>query len=125
MGPALQLSDELVALVWEALTGESPGEAPAMPVGRLAERLAEEGWDAARLAQRAAGEMTAGRAWPTPIPARRRGGIGAAQVLAAIRATREAMGLVEDVRLRDATMPLSPGDRALIAERPPHHGAVG
>lgn len=123
------MSETLAGLVWEALTGQS--DAPltvggtTVRVDEVAARLGAAGWDRQRLAEHAAGERSAGRTWPKPIPVTRRGGIGAAQLAAAIRAVRERLGPVEEVRLRDSTQPLGVADRALLAERPPHHGSVG
>ena len=91
----------------------------------IAGALADAGWTADRIAAMRDEHRTAGQGWPAAIPAAARGGIGAAQLLAVSRAVLEALGVTPEVRVRDSRVPANPRDRVLMADRPPHHGAVG
>jgi len=114
----------LVALVSWALTGEeAPGE-DATPAGIVA-ALARSGWDAARITGDRDEQRAAGQAWPRLPDANRRAGVGSAQLHTVAQAVCHELGLDARPRVRDWTMPLSQHDRALLAERPPHHGSVG
>lgn len=112
-----------------ALTGQLAEPPGAQPSGRpedLLAALAALGMDADRLDAIRAGRVGAGQPWPVPVPAELRQGLGPAQLLATIQACREMLGLRQrQARVRDASAPLDPGDRRLLAELPPHHGLVG
>lgn len=112
-------------LVARSLTGESvPTGVPGDPAAIVA-ALARAGWTPEALATRRSSELSAGRRWPTPVPAAERRGIGAAQLHVTTVAVLEALGMGPEKRLRDRSTPLSPRDQALMADRPPHHGNVG
>lgn len=121
---------ELAGLVARSLTGEdalpstSPGSGATRPP-QIAEALVAAGWSSERIAAVREASSQAGRPWPLPVPAPLRGSVGAAQLLTASRAVAEQLGVGAEVRLRDSSVPLSPRDRALLTERPPHHGNVG
>lgn len=114
----------LVALVSWSLTGDQvPGE-EATPLG-IVGALSRAGWDAGRIAGRRDRERAAGRPWPQLPDAQRRRGVGSAQLHALVLAVCGELRLGPRPRVRDWGMPLSQRDRALLAERPPHHGSVG
>lgn len=91
----------------------------------IAAALTAAGWGREKVAAARRDALAADRPWPFMVSAAERGGVGAAQLLAASRLVAEHLGVGAEVRLRDASMPLSPHDRALLNERPPHHGNVG
>lgn len=126
---------ELACLIAWSLTGENalpagvPGSGrPATDssqLAQIAEALVAAGWNSQRIAAVRETSMEAGRSWPLAVPAEARGEIGAAQLLTASWAVAEELGVGAEVRLRDSSAPLSPRDRALMKDRPPHHGNVG
>jgi len=88
--------------------------------------LALNGWPVDRLAARQTAEIQAGRRWPAVIPRECRGGRSPAQVAGGVADVVRRLGLDHaPAALRCAGTPLDEGDRRLLAERPPHHGAVG
>ncbi len=116
-------------LVVRCLTGEdalagSPAARSAHPA-TIAAGLQAAGWPAERMVTVRDARQAAGLGWPQLVPAEERGGIGAAQLLAVCRAVLVLLGIGPESRLRDRAQELSPHDRALMADRPPHHGTVG
>lgn len=121
-GPGRRLAD----LVGLSLTGATVSLAGRADDARsIARALLDAGWSAERLLALRDAELAEGRPWPAFISAVDRENVGAAQLHFATQAVLEELGVGPQVRLRDHRQPLSPGDRALMAERPPHHGAVG
>jgi hypothetical protein len=116
-------ASDLLAL---ALTGEDlvlPGGLDA-PSAVLA-GLAGLGWPPTRLRAYAASRRDAGLPWPLPVPGERLRQVGPAQWYAALRAVCAALAVdVQPVRPSRRTT-LTPDERRLIAEAPPHHGLVG
>ena len=107
------------ALVGERLDfGVQKAPEPASLVAELGGR----GWPVDRVhglaAQRAAGEQP----WPFPVPDALRGGLGAAQFQAALAACRDLLGLTGEARAPSTRTDLSPAERRLLADVPPHHG---
>lgn len=122
-------SDALVRAICLALTGREPAAAPDAAgslSGRVAEVLAASGLGVQAVVALRAERRAAGLAWPFPVPADERPGIGAAQLRASVKEVCDGLGIgTAPTRVRDAAMPKSAGDARLEAERPPHHGAVG
>ena len=112
------------AIGW-ALTGQRlPDAPPGWAADDLAAWLADQGWDAARLRIHRDETRNDGEAWPTPVPAILRGGLGAAQFAAALSQVVAALELDPPI-LRDASTPPGVADQRLLADVPPHHGPVG
>lgn len=113
----------LVSLIVHALTGEvtdlASGESEPIEV------LIELGWSVERIQGYRDARLATGQSWPVSIPAAERGRIGAAQLHAACQVMLAELGLAPVARTRDRSVPLSTHDRALLADRPPHHGTVG
>lgn len=117
-GPGVSLPE----LVGRALTGEGLGLDESMAIGQIAAGVRRAGWDGARISALRDRRRLAGLPWPIPVPAAQRGTIGAAQLLSAAQLVARQLGVQAPTRVRDARMPLSSRDAALIADRPPHHG---
>lgn len=112
---------ELTAVVFWALTGETPVEEQA--TGDLRVILRANGWGPDRLARLKHDRQRSGLAWPLPMTSLPPG-IGAAQALAAVKRAVAELGLDEDRRVRRPAV--SDADtRRLLDEVPPHHGSVG
>ena len=116
------------AIGW-ALTGRwlpDDAAAPGWAAPSVVAWLAEHGWDGERLAGRRARARSDGQAWPAAVPAAWRGGLGAAQFAAALRAVVAELRLDHEAPLlRDPTAPPGRDDQRLLNEVPPHHGRVG
>lgn len=91
----------------------------------IARMLRDAGWSSTRLAELRDARHAAGQGWPMLVPAADRGDVGAAQLFSATQTVLELLGAGPQARLRDHHQPLGMRDKALQAERPPHHGAVG
>lgn len=122
---ALPARPTVAGLVRWALTGEDATADPATDPAEIAGWLRVSGWDAARLIGFRDVRWAAGLGWPLHIPAEDRGEVGAAQLHTITRAVLDEIGVAPTPRLRDRSTPLSQHDRALLADRPPHHGSVG
>ncbi len=113
-----------------ALTGAwldlSPDPAAGFPdpvsgADGLLALLAAAGWTRDRIADHASAEQTAERAWPHHIPHDRRGGLGAAQIHAALASARTALGLDGTLATRPSGRTrLNADERRLLADVPPH-----
>ncbi|MDR0784001.1 MAG: hypothetical protein LBE83_09640 [Propionibacteriaceae bacterium] len=106
-----------------ALTGEdlSLGESEI----DLLARLAEAGWDTARIQAHAQSRWLNEQAWPHPLPEGSLTTVGAAQWYAALTSLRQELAL-DVVRLPPSKrQTLTPDEQRLQAELPPHHGPVG
>lgn len=106
--------DQAVAF---ALTGVDVGEGG----GDWRDRLAALGWTTARIAQHVRQCREENVPWPHAVPAEARGGIGAAQVLAAVASVASEFSSPE-VGMRSVGQVLTADERRLLAEVPPHHG---
>lgn len=109
-----------------ALTGTEPAlpDAAEPEPAALAAALAEAGWPADRIAAHALATLTGGGVWPHPIPAALRVGCGAAQLAAALGATRQLLGLTTfETRPPSAPRRLDRDEERLMREVPPHHGS--
>lgn len=115
----------LARLIGLSLTGVDLPLAEADSAQQVAAELTLAGWDAERIAGVRAARASAGAPWPLPVDPTIRGAVGAAQLHTACQAVIAELGLVGPARLRDRHAELAPRDRALLAERPPHHGSVG
>ena len=115
----------LAGLVGRALTGRPVPLPPVAAVPQIASALCAAGWSGDRLGAIRAARLGAGQPWPFPLTAAERGDIGAAQLHSAVQAVEAELGLGPVVRLRDRHVEPDARDRALQAERPPHHGSVG
>lgn len=93
--------------------------------GAIAEMLSEAGWTTERISALRDQRRNAGLGWPMMVPASQRAGVGAAQLHAVVQSVLDHLGVVPQVRVRDSSLPEGPRERALMAERPPHHGSVG
>ncbi|HEX5336687.1 MAG TPA: hypothetical protein VFW55_12450 [Propionicimonas sp.] len=90
----------------------------------LLEDLEAAGWPSSRLGEHARERAAAEFAWPHAVPAALRAGCGAAQLAAALRATRELLGLTTlEVRPPSGRLKLNPDEERLMREVPPHHGS--
>lgn len=118
----------LGGLVARCLTGEPALVGPAAQLvepSEIAAALAEAGWSPERLLGVRDERQAAGLGWPMLMPADERGDWGLAQLHASSRLVIAELGLTSPARVRAGGEPLSPRDRALLADRPPHHGTVG
>ncbi len=108
-----------------ALVGSDLGlpDAPAPQPDAVRAALADAGWDADRLAAHVAECRAAGEPWPHPVPDALRRGLGAAQFHAVLAALRHDLGL-EGLEPRGPSRrtTLTPDERRLLADVPPHHG---
>lgn len=107
------------ALAW-ALVGErlELGVRERPDIGVLLAELAERGYDRDRVAAIARDAST----WPFPVPDADRAGLGPAQLSAAVRAARQALGLEAlEVRPRSGRTALDGDERRLLADVPPHY----
>lgn len=107
-----------------ALTGaDLPLGGQAAPdLDAFARQLDEQGWDAERLGAHAR-EAAASGPWPHPVPDALRAGLGAAQLHAAIAGARARFGLeVLTVLPPSRRTALTPDERRLLADVPPHFG---
>jgi len=120
-----EASAQLTGLVARALTGESVELGAARSVRELGAALQDAGWGSDRLVELRDSRRAAGLAWPFALTTVERGGVGAAQLQSAIQIVLDELGVVPRSRVRDRDAPLSARDRALLADRPPHHGSVG
>ena len=103
-----------------ALTGEEldPPTSSAPNPGALLAQLADAGWARVRIAEHA----HAASGWPHPVPDALRAGLGAAQLHAAIGATRHRLGLdVLTVLPPSRRIRLDADERRLAADVPPHY----
>jgi hypothetical protein len=90
----------------------------------LVDELAAAGWPASRVGEHARERAGAESAWPHAVPAALREGCGAAQLAAALRATRELLQLTTlEVRPPSVRSMLNPDEERLMREVPPHHGS--
>lgn len=120
-----EASVQLAGLVARALTGESVELGAVRSVRELGAALQDAGWGSGRLVELRDGRQAAGLAWPFALTTVERGEVGAAQLQSAIQIVLDELGVVPRSRVRDRDAPLSARDRALLADRPPHHGSVG
>lgn len=91
-------------------------ERPDVPA--LVAELSARGWDRERVAAIAHGTSP----WPFPLSAADRAGLGPAQLFAALREARRALGL-ESLRVRPPSgrTRLDADERRLLADVPPHY----
>ncbi|MGB7961657.1 MAG: hypothetical protein WCF12_01670 [Propionicimonas sp.] len=109
------------ALVGVELAVDEPGQPDP---DALAKALVADGWTGDRIAARARARLQAGMPWPHPVPEALRRGCGAAQLLAALGATRAALGIATLVtRSPSVRTRLTPDEVRLVREVPPHHGS--
>ncbi|MDI9629125.1 MAG: hypothetical protein QM286_11385 [Acidobacteriota bacterium] len=120
-----EASAQLAGLVAQALTGESVELGAVRSVRELGAALQDAGWGSDRLVELRDVRQAAGLAWPFALTTVERGEVGAAQLQSAIQIVLDELGVVPRSRVRDRDAPLSARDRALLADRPPHHGSVG
>lgn len=113
----------LASLIIESLTDEHV-TVDQLGAQDIVNQLVELGWDAERLQAARDASLASGQRWPRFIPAARRGEVGAAQLNAATAEVLQLMGVGPHSRVRQAGEP-DARDRALMADRPPHHGTVG
>lgn len=114
----------LAELVAWCLTGQSDllhADQQTEPA-KIAKALEVAGWSSARIQTIRDAAIGAGDSWPFVVPSAARGRLGAAQLLAASKVVAAELGISPEVRLRDRGMALDARDRALLADRPPHHG---
>lgn len=117
----------LGTLVVRALTGATwrPEQVADGDSVGVSGALLAAGWTRDRLIAHRDAELAAGRVWPAAVPASERGEVGAAQLKAATTQVLTELGVTPMRKVRDRSVPLSSHDRVLMADRPPHHGAVG
>lgn len=109
------------ALVGEQLEVDEPGRPDP---DALAEALVARGWTGDRIAAHAQARLAAGLPWPHPVAVALRQGCGAAQLQAALGATRVALGIATLVtRNPSVRTRLTPDEVRLLREVPPHHGS--
>lgn len=102
-----------------ALVGErldlGTQERPDIPA--LLADLAALGWDRDRIVALAHRTPL----WPFPLTDADRAGLGSAQLHAAVREARRALGLEVQVRPRSPRTVLDADERRLLADVPPHY----
>jgi len=107
-----------------ALTGERL-RMPAVPRPDAAQLLAAldaQGWTQDRIAAHARSLSDASQPWPHQVPDDLRAGLGAAQLRAALGEARRRLGLTSlETRPPSQRTSLTPHERRLLAEVPPHH----
>ena len=118
-------SVRVAGLVARALTGEPIELGAVRSAGELAAALQDAGWDVGRLVELRDRRRAAGLAWPFVLTAAERGAVGAAQLHSMVQLVLDDLGIVPRAMVCDWDAPLSARDRALLADRPPHHGNVG
>ena len=75
------------------------------------------------LRREVAAHRASGAAWPHPVPTALRAGLGPAQFAAALAGLLNRLGLGSaEGSLTVADRPLSPAERRLAEDVPPHHG---
>ena len=119
----------LAATCAEALVGPGVQLAGSRDDGTPQELLAElaaQGWDSSRIREARRECRALGRRWPVELPDERIRAVGFARFQAWMAECIRLLGIDSvDAGVRDAHMPLDAEDRRLLADRPPHHGAVG
>lgn len=118
----------LTRVVAYQLTGEWLDVTDAQPLPSpdlIARTIHEAGWSSARLNHRRAQTIEDGHRWPFAYPHARDTGIGFSQLWAITGEVIRLLQIGPVVRLRDTHQPLDARDRALLDQRPPHHGSVG
>ena len=109
------------ALVGEEFHLDEPGRPDPEA---LAASLATLGWTGERVRDLALTRAASGLPWPHPVPPQLRQGCGAAQLSAALAATRAALGITTlDTRPPSGRTALTPDEVRLLREVPPHHGS--
>lgn len=112
------------AAIGYALVGEELLLAePAQPdPARLVADLVAAGWDAGQIRAYASAAAAAEQPWPHQIPARLRGGCGAAQLYAALGRTRALLDVVTlETRGPSARTRLDADEQRLLRDVPPHY----
>lgn len=112
----------------EAVNGGPDSDATPLTAASLAVWLAGQGWDGARIAEHRDQCRAEHQIWPhrlDPVLAEAITGQFARQheLLRGVRALLGLDGLVPTTAHQDG--PLTRDEARLVAERPPHHGAVG
>lgn len=115
----------LGSMVARALTGRSLDLGSATSPATMVAELGAAGWGAAELIELRDRRHAAGEPWPFVVTSADRGTVGAAQLHSAVSAVLNELGVGSSTRLRNQHVPRSARDEALLADRPPHHGAVG
>ena len=119
------MTDSPAVLLGYALTGvRLPlGEGLGAP-GTIVDALAACGWGAAAVRDHAHHCLDADEPWPHPLPP---GALttGAAQWYAALTAVRAHLDLAVQPQPPSRRTTLTPDERRLLEDRPPHHGPVG
>lgn len=86
--------------------------------------LAADGVSADDLVTHARDVRDAGGVWPHPVPPELTRPVGAAAFLSLLKALRAQLGLTGTVARPPAVpRPLTPDERRLLADKPPHHGS--
>lgn len=120
--PVHGVQGDLVRAVAYSLSGEDVGAQTGLErvaVSELQHRLAGLGLDASTLANRRQLRMSEEQPWPYPVPERLREGVPAAQLQALCSETIEAMRL-RTHQIASGSARLTPAEKRLIADRPPH-----
>lgn len=115
-----------------ALTGDEPaaravaGSAVGSTATDIADALASQGWEAARLQQLRAQCQADELPWPFAVPREVMVDAGFARFAATLAQLRKHLGLDGLVpTIHTGPKVLGPAERRLLAEVPPHHGFVG
>ena len=111
-------------LAW-ALTGEDLPVVDVMTTSQFLESLEEVGWPTTRIESHARQTWAEGLPWPHPLPAGSLDNIGAAQWYAILGEVRHTLGLSVIHLPPGPPRPLTPDERRLLDEVPPHHGPIG
>lgn len=115
-----------MAAVVVALTGTRPQSAlPGSGVEGVLAWLRAQDWDAERLAGLRDATRQRQERWPLTVPAELLQVAGAARANALLQQCVTALGLDRVPARARSGHGLDARDRALLAERPPHHGSVG
>lgn len=88
----------------------------------LLARLAADGWGVPEIRRHAQERSGAGQPWPHQVPLDWLRECGAARWAALVADLVDRLRLAGDPTVRSGDRPLTPDERRLLAEVPPHHG---
>ncbi|MCL2736101.1 MAG: hypothetical protein FWD75_05650 [Propionibacteriaceae bacterium] len=120
------MASSMSSLIAYALTGETLSLDPETDsAASLLDALESAGWPPQRVRDQALLAWEEERPWPHPLPPSSVAEVGAAQWYARLAQARALLGL-DAVQLPPSRRTvLTPEERRLLTDVPPHHGPVG